>query len=226
MGGEKPTIAVVGGTGALGGGLAYRLGGAGYEVILGSRSSEKAKGAAAKLMGGGMPGKISGMDNKSAAEKGGVIIVTVPFSNQAAILEEISGCVIDKIVVDATVPLALPKVGRVKLPEIGCAALIAQEILGTEIAVVSAFHNVAASKLYSGGVIDCDVLVFGDLGAARRKIVDLIEAIGMRGIHGGPLANSAAAEAMTSVLITINKRYKVPNAGIRITGDLVDPQSG
>jgi NADPH-dependent F420 reductase len=106
----------------------------------------------------------------------------------------------------------------VQLPPEGSAAQIAQSLLGDEVRVVSAFHNVGAAKLHGGGSVDCDVLVFGNSKEAREAVMALADAAGTRGIDGGVLANSAAAEALTSILIGINRRYKVDGAGIRITG--------
>ena len=114
-----------------------------------------------------------------------------------------------------------PKLARAQLPPGGSAAQEAQDFLGEGTQVVSALHNVAAHKLAAGAEIDCDVLVCGDQAVTREMVILLIEALGLRGLHAGPLANSAAAEALTSVLIGINKRYKVDGAGIRITG--LDP---
>ena len=123
-----------------------------------------------------------------------------------------------KLIIDTTVPLVPPKVARVQMPASGCAALSARALLGDDARLVSAFHNVAAHKLNEDGEVDCDVLIFGDAPADREIVVGLAAAAGLRGIHAGPLANSVAAEALTSILIGINKRYKVDGAGIRITG--------
>jgi NADPH-dependent F420 reductase len=123
-----------------------------------------------------------------------------------------------KILIDATVPLMPPNVGTVQLPEGGSAAVNAQKILGDDVIVVSAFQNVAAEKLKSDVDLECDVLVAGDKIAARQTVIDLVEDAGMRGWHAGPLANSAAAEALTSLIIQINRRYGIAGAGIRITG--------
>jgi hypothetical protein len=123
-----------------------------------------------------------------------------------------------KIVVDTTVPLVPPKVARVQLPADTSAAVAAQRRLGDGARVVAAFHNVAAAKLQADAPIDCDVLVFADAPEDRAAVVELAEAAGLRGVHAGPLANAVAAEALTSVLIGINRHYKVPGAGIRITG--------
>ena len=219
-----PMLAIIGGTGALGGGLAQRWAHAGYPVVIGSRSAEKAGDVAAGLTTGGGAPPVRGADNKSAAQLGDVVVITVPFSNHTAILEEIRTGVEGKLVIDATVPLVPPKVGTVQLPDAGSAAQITHEVLGEHSDVVSAFHHIAADKLHQGGAIDCDVLVCGNKKAARQSVITLIEALGMRGLHAGPIANSAAIEAMTSVLITINRIYKVPGAGICVTGDLVPPE--
>ena len=125
-----------------------------------------------------------------------------------------------KIVIDTTVPLMPPKVARVQLPPEGSAAQRAQNLLGEDVRLVSAFHNVAAHKLATDQIVDCDVLVFGDDKPARAVAVELADCAGLRGLHAGVLANAAAAEALTSILIFINKNYKVDGAGIRITGAL------
>jgi NADPH-dependent F420 reductase len=162
--------------------------------------------------------------NSEVAERADLVVVTVPWAAHTDTLQEIKTAVAGKIVVDTTVPLAPPKVMRVQLPAEGCAALRAQSILGAGVSVVSAFHNVAAHKLATDEEIQCDVLVFGDDKSARAQVVQLANAAGLRGIHGGALANSAAAEALTSVLIFINKNYQVDGAGIRITGGLIEPR--
>lgn len=208
-------IAIIGGTGHLGSALAWRLARAEREVIIGSRTQESAAAKAAELGHG-----LTGMANAAAAAAADLVIVTVPFAAQAATLEDIKPHVAGKIVVDTTVPLVPPKVMRVQLPPEGSAAAKAAAILGDEVRVVSAFHNVAAHKLAQDVDVACDILVFGDDKAARAEVVALADAIGLRGVHAGALVNAAAAEAMTSLLIFINKNYQVDGAGIRITGDL------
>ncbi|MGZ5140341.1 MAG: NADPH-dependent F420 reductase [Burkholderiales bacterium] len=215
---QIPTLAIIGGTGALGTGLAMRWAAAGYSVVLGSRSRDKAEAAARAIEPRNGAPAVRGEDNVSAASAGDIVIIAVPWSNHDAMLEEIKPHVVGKIVVDAVVPLVPPKVALVQLPAQGSAAQIAQERLGDVARVVSAFHNVAAAKLQSGGDIDCDVLVFGNDREARDAVITLADAAGTRGIDGGAIANSVAAEALTSVLIHINRRYKVAGAGIRITG--------
>jgi NADPH-dependent F420 reductase len=219
MADERPTIAVLGGTGDLGSGLAYRWVSAGYSVILGSRSEERAEAAAAAIAAE-IGGSISGKGNKGAANMADIIVLTVPYANQRPSLEEVKAEVQGKILVDVTVPLAPPKVARVNLPEEGSAGKAAQLFLGEEVRVVSAFQNVAAAHLRDlGHVIDCDVLVSGDDPAARESVVALVEAASMRGWHAGPIDNAVVAEALTSVLIHMNRRYKIAGAGIRITGE-------
>jgi NADPH-dependent F420 reductase len=213
--GSKPTLAVIGGTGDLGSGLARRWAAAGYPVIIGSRSAEKAGEAAAALAG---PVAARGLANAEAARAADIVVVTVPFASQGPILDEIREASAGKLVVDTSVPLMPPKVMRVQLPPEDSAAVAAQKRLGDKIRVVGAFHNVAAHKLAKSEPIDCDVLVFGDDPKDRDAVIALAQAAGLRGLHAGPLANSTAAEALTSVLIGINRNYKVDGAGIRITG--------
>ena len=212
------TIGIVGGTGHLGAALARRLAKAGRKVVIGSRAVERAQKVAADLGFG-----VIGASNADAATVGDIVIVTVPFSSQEATFTEIAPHVAGKIVVDTTVPLMPPKVMRVQLPPEGSAAVRAQRLLGDRARMVSAFHNVAAHKLATDAQIECDVFVFGDDKAARAKVVELAHQLGLRGLHGGALANSAAAEALTSVLIFINKTYGVDGAGIQVTGTLIEP---
>jgi 8-hydroxy-5-deazaflavin:NADPH oxidoreductase len=216
--GAKPQLAIIGGTGPLGSGLARRLLLAGYDVVIGSRTAAKAEAAVAALAGVAGPAWLRGADNLAAAKLGEVVFITVPWASQAAILEAIKPELTGKLVIDTTVPLVPPKVARVALPKEHSAALAARERLGPEVRVVSAFHNVAAQKLAAGGPIDCDVLVFGDDPKDRQIVVGLAKAMGLDAVHAGPLANSVAAEALTSVLIGINRNYKADGAGIRITG--------
>lgn len=216
----RPALAIIGGTGALGMGLAMRWAAAGYPVVLGSRSSERAKAAARDIEPGKGAPPVRGDDNFGAARAGDIVVIAVPFSSHDAILDEIRDAVAGKIVVDAVVPLAPPRVSLVQLPAQGSAAQIAHERIGDTALVVSAFHNVSAAKLRAAGAVDCDVLVFGNDRAARERVIALADAIGTRGIDGGPIGNSVAAEALTSILIGINRRYKVDGAGLRITGNL------
>jgi len=204
------SIAVIGGTGALGKGIARRLAKAGHQVTIGSRTQEKAE-AVASAMG------VLGAANEDAAQGKDIVIVTVPYESQATTLGQIRDKVGSAIVVDTTVPLVPPKVMRVQLPAAGCAALEARQHLGPDARLVTAFHNVSAHLLDSDEEIDCDILVFSDDVEARGVVVDLCPGMGLRGLAGGSLANSAAAEALTSILIYMNKTYKADGAGIRFT---------
>jgi 8-hydroxy-5-deazaflavin:NADPH oxidoreductase len=217
---NRPTLALIGGTGALGSGLATRWAAAGFPVVLGSRSREKAEAAARAIKPANGAPPVRGEDNVGAARAADIVVIAVPFSNHEATLKEIKDAVAGKIVVDTVVPLVPPKVSLVQLPAQGSAAQIAQQLLGEGVRVVSAFHNVGAAKLQAGTAIDCDVLVFGNDRQARDAVIALVDAIGTRGIDAGPIANSVAAEALTSILIGINRRYKIDGAGIRITGAL------
>lgn len=221
------TLAVIGGTGALGTGLAWRLARAGHRVIVGSRSTERAEDAASQI-GARLKGKadVQAMGNADAAAAADIIFVTVPFASHKAILAEIKSAASGKIVVDATVPLLPPKVAAFQPPPEGSAGLAAQTMLGEGVAVVSALQNVAAHKLNEEHEIDCDVLVCADDPSARQQVIDILASIGLRGLHAGGLANSVAAEALTSILIGINKRYKADGAGVRITGELASPNPG
>lgn len=213
------TIAVLGGTGAEGSGLAVRWAQAGHKVILGSRSAEKAQAAATALnqrLGGE---RVRGTDNGSATAAAEVVVLAVPYSAQRPTVEEVRAGLPGKILIDVTVPLVPPRVSRVQLPEGGSAVEAMQKLLGEQTRVVSAFQNVSAHYLSDlARTIECDVLVCGDDKDAREVAVRLAADAGLRGVHAGVLANSAAAEALTSALIAINRHYKVPAAGIRITG--------
>jgi 8-hydroxy-5-deazaflavin:NADPH oxidoreductase len=212
-------LAILGGSGNEGSGLALRFGHAGYPVVLGSRSPEKAAEVCAALNRQLGREAITFADNRAAAEAAEIVLMTVPYSAQAATVESVRQQLTGKILVDATVPLRPPKVARVQLPPGGSAVAEMQRVLGEQVRVVSAFQNVSAEHLKDlDHVIDCDVLVCGDDVAAREVVIGLAKAIKMRAWHAGAIANSAVAEALTSVLISINSRYKISGAGIRITG--------
>ena len=215
-------IAILGGTGALGTGLVRRWTQAGHAVIIGSRTLEKAQAAVAELRQvmaewGAASVDVAAMENLDAARAADIVVLTVPFAHQKSTLEHVRPALAGKILVDVTVPLMPPKVGTVQLPPEGSAGTAAQQLLGDAVKVVSAFQNVAAHHLQEGHGIECDVLVCGNDKDAREEVIRLVEACGMRGFHAGPIANSAAAEALTSVIININRTFKC-HAGIRITG--------
>lgn len=219
MADRQPTLSFIGGTGDLGSGLAWRFARAGYRVIIGSRTAEKAVQAAADMNTRGSF-EVSGRSNEDAAAAGDIVFMTVPFASHEGTLESIHAAVQGKILVDSTVPLVPPKVMRVQLPAGGSAARQTQDFLGEDVRVVSAFQNVAAAHLQSAEarLDDCDVLVTGNDADARETIVKLAGEIGFKAWHAGSIDNSTVAEALTSVLIFMNKRYGIAGAGIHITG--------
>jgi NADPH-dependent F420 reductase len=217
-----PTIAILGGTGALGTGLARRWTLAGYPVIIGSRTQGKAEIALADLdrvMGerGVEISEVRALENLDAANAADIVVLTVPFTHQSSTLKSVSPALQGKILIDVTVPLMPPKVGIVQLPAEGSAGAAAQQLLGEDVRVVSAFQNVAAHHLQEDHGLECDVLVSGNSKEARAEVIKLVEAAGMRGFHAGPIANAAGAEALTSIIININRTHNC-HAGISITG--------
>ncbi len=214
------TVAVLGGTGNEGPGLARRWAKSGeYRVIIGSRQTEKAERVANELNEQMGENLIEGLINADAAKEADVCVLTVPYSAQSPTLTGLRDILQGKVLVDVTVPLKPPKVSRVNVPEGGSAGQEAQAILGDGVRVVSAFQNVGAAHLGDGqNRIECDVLVCGDDKAAKAEAIALAEAAGMRGIDAGPLQNAVVVEGLTSVLIGINIRNKVKGAGIKITG--------
>lgn len=213
------TIAVIGGTGKEGSGLALRWANNGYRVFIGSRDPQRAEAKAAELnavLGGDY---ITGMGNAEAATNANVVVLSVPYNAHQATLIAIKASITGKVVIDVSVPLKPPNVRQVFVPEGYAAALEAQATVGDVAKVVAAFQNVSAVHLKDlEHDVDCDVLVCGDDDKAKEDAIRLVEAAGMRGIDAGPLANAVAVEALTPVLLYINKRYKVKGAGIRITG--------
>ncbi len=215
----RPTIAVLGGSGKEGSGLAFRWAHAGYPVIIGSRSADKAAQAAREINQALGREAVHGADNPAAAAAASIVVLTVPYSAQRPTVDEVRSALSGKILVDVTVPLMPPKVNRVQLPEAGSAVEAVQKLLGADVKVVSAFQNISAHHLKDlDHVIECDVLVCSDDREAAETVIRLATDIGLGAWNAGVLANSAAAEALTSVLIAMNQRYKVPAAGIRITG--------
>ncbi|MFT7243491.1 MAG: NADPH-dependent F420 reductase [Candidatus Azotimanducaceae bacterium] len=213
------SIAILGGTGDLGGGLARQWSRAGYKILIGSRTDEKGKAAAASLLAEFPDLNVSGHENLEAATAADLVVLTVPFDHQISTLDSVKAALVGKVLVDVTVPLKPPKVGTVQLPEGGSAGQMAQSFLGEDVYVVSAFQNVGAVHLQEDHQIKCDVLVTGNKRAAREEVIKLVEAVGLKGWHAGPIANAAAAEALTSVLITINRHHGIEGAGIVISGE-------
>ena len=213
------SIAILGGTGDLGGGLARQWSRAGYKIMIGSRTIEKGEAAAKALLDEFPDLNVTGHENLEAAAAADLVVLTVPFEHQLSTLETVKPGLVGKVLIDVTVPLMPPKVGTVQLPEAGSAAVQAQNFLGEDIFVVSAFQNVGAMHLQEDHAIACDVLVSGNKKVARETVIKLVEAVGLKGWHAGPLANAAAAEALTSILITINRHHGVEGSGIVITGE-------
>lgn len=213
------TIAIIGGTGKEGKGLAYRWAKAGYRVLIGSRQEAKALAAAVDVNALlGESGQVEGMANPDAAKMADLVVLTVPYVVHCEMLESIKPMLGGKILIDVTVPLVPPKVTRVQMPPEGSAAQQAQKILGEDTQVVAAFQNISYEKLLGEEEIECDVLVCGSGKAARATVIELVQAAGMTAWDAGPLENAVVVEGMTSVLIGINKQFGVQSAGIRITG--------
>ncbi len=216
---DPKTIAVIGGTGAEGRGLALRWASAGHRVLIGSRDAGRAAEAANAMRATVPDAKIEGMESYAAADAAQVVVLAVPYAAQLETAHRIAPALVGKILIDVTVPLMPPKVSTVQLPPEGSCVVRLQKELGEGVRVVSAFQNVSAHKLSDPAyAIACDVLVCSDSKGARETVIKLAADAGLRGINAGPLANSAAAEAMTSLLIWINRAYKIPDAGLSITG--------
>jgi 8-hydroxy-5-deazaflavin:NADPH oxidoreductase len=208
------TIAVLGGTGEQGRGLARRFALGGLRVVLGSRDARRAEAAAAEL-----PGPVTGADNAAAAVAGDVVVVAVPWEGHRELLASLAGPLEGKVVVDCVNPLGFDGQGAFALPvEEGSAAQQAAAVLpGSR--VVGAFHHVSAVLLLDEAVdtLDTDVLVLGDDRAATDLVQALVAVVpGMRGVYGGRLRNAHQVEALTANLISVNRRYKA-HAGLRVT---------
>ena len=216
---SKVTVGILGGTGKEGAGLAMRWALNGYRVIIGSRAEEKATTRAAEMnesLGGDY---ITGMANEDCAQAADLVVLSVPYGAHEPTLSSVKAQCAGKVVVDLTVPLKPPEIMSVNLPTGNSAALEAQAILGDDAKVVAAFQNVSSVKLKKlDEPVDCDVLVCGDDVDAKQEVIALVKAAGMRGVDAGALKNAVAVEALTPVLLYINKTYKAKGAGIRITG--------
>lgn len=213
------SIAVLGGTGKEGKGLAYRWAKAGYHVLIGSRTEEKAITAAkevTEMLGDGV--SVVGKTNHEAAKEANIVVLTVPYSAHRDTLESVKHALQGKILVDVTVPLVPPKVSTVQMPSAGSAAQEARQIVGEGVEVCAAFQNISHEHLLGNDGVECDVLVTGTSKDARADVIKLVEAAGLRGWDAGPIENSVVAEGLTSVLIGINKKYGSTHAGIKITG--------
>lgn len=212
------SVAILGGTGKEGSGLAMRWALNGYRVIIGSRDANKAMAHAKDLnaqLGGDY---LIGMSNVDATKAAQLVVLSVPYSAHKDTLLSVREHLTGKVLIDVTVPLMPPKVTVVNIPEGKSACMEAQALLGDSVKVVAAFQNVSAEKLKDPSTdVNCDVLVCSDYPDAKEDVMALVKAAGMRGIDAGGLANAVAVEALTPVLLHINRTYKVKGAGIRIT---------
>jgi NADPH-dependent F420 reductase len=220
--GTRP-IAVIGGTGPAGMGLALRWARAGETVIIGSRNEERAQQTAAAIQRrAGPEANVSGMENSAACSAADILMLTVPFEAQATLIKQLKGAMTDgSILIDATVPLAASVGGRASRTLgvwQGSAAQQAAELVPKGVSLVAAFHNVSAEMLNGDDPLDCDVIVCSNDADASQLTRELAAKIpGVRPIDGGPLQNARIVEQITALLIGLNIRYK-GHAGIRITG--------
>ena len=220
---ESRPIAILGGTGPAGMGLALRWARAGESIIIGSRNAERARESAARIKERtGAEGKISGVENQEACAAADVLVLTVPFEGQAGLLKQLKSSIsAGSILIDATVPLAAAVGGRASRTLgvwQGSAAQQTAELVPKQVSVVAAFHNLSADLLNGEAPLDCDVIVCSDDPNASRLTRDLAAKIpGVRGIDGGKLENARIVEQITALLIGLNIRHK-GHAGFRITG--------
>ncbi|GAP14710.1 reduced coenzyme F420:NADP oxidoreductase [Longilinea arvoryzae] len=213
------TIAILGGTGKEGKGLGYRWAKAGYRVLIGSRSEEKARAAVEDLRGMlGSVQDLAALTNDEAARQADLVVLTVPFGVHKTMCEQLKDAVQGKILIDVAVPLVPPKVTKVQMPPAGSAAMEAKEVLGDAVQVVAAFQNISYEHLLKDEKIECDVLVCGGNKASRQVVLKLVSDAGLIGWDAGVIENSVVVEGMTSILIGLNKQFGIESAGIRITG--------
>lgn len=208
-------VAIVGGTGSLGSGLALRLAAPGVRVIIGSRDREKAKSVVESLRKSLTRGALEGETNQEAVKEAEFVVIAVPYEGHATTVAQLKGQLAGKTVIDAVVPL---KKGRPFVPPAGSALLEAQQILGDEAPVVGALHNISAVDLQSADAALGDVLVCGDNEAAKQKVMEIIRRIGARSFDAGPAANAYVIEGLTGVLISLNRKYKSKHASVKVTG--------
>jgi 8-hydroxy-5-deazaflavin:NADPH oxidoreductase len=212
-------IAILGGTGKEGAGLGLRWARAGHEIVIGSRDAERARGKAAELAGDVPEARVEGLSNRDAAASADIVVLAVPASGLERILADVREACRGKVVVSTVVPLTFGGGRLFTPPPQGSSAELAQELLGPDARVVAAFHHIAAHELSSTEQdIECDLLLCGTDSEARKAVAELGASMGLRAVDVGPLTNAGPLEAITAVLSTINRRYKLKNSGIKITG--------
>jgi 8-hydroxy-5-deazaflavin:NADPH oxidoreductase len=217
-------IAILGGTGPEGSGLAHRLARAGEHIVIGSREAARAQESAQQLRANiGGAAQIDGTDNAAAAAQCDIAVLTLPFSGQAPLLKQLKAIwKPGTIVIDTTVPLAATLGGSpTRLIGVwqGSAAEAAAELLPAAVTIAAAFHNLGAELLAGDGPVDCDVLVCSDDEKSKQVAMELAAKIpGVRALNGGKLENARIVESITALLIGLNIRYKVHSAGVRFTG--------
>jgi NADPH-dependent F420 reductase len=209
------SIAIVGGTGNLGGALALRLGAPGVKVIIGSRDAEKARKSVAILRATSRGGEMEGMTNRDAVQGADFVVIAVPYEGHAQMVADLKGQLAGKVVIDTVVPL-----NKVKpfVPAAGSALQEAQQILAGEAPVIGALHNISAVDLGDVHSPLGDVLVCGDDAGAKQRVMEIIERIGARAFDGGPAGNAYVIEGLTGVIIHLNRKYKSKHGSIKITG--------
>jgi 8-hydroxy-5-deazaflavin:NADPH oxidoreductase len=212
---ENFTVAIVGGTGNLGGALALRLGAPGVKIIIGSRDAEKTKTAVEALKPKLRAGEIVGATNREAVKDADFVVIAVPYEGHAQMVSDLKGQLAGKVVIDTVVPL---KKVRPFVPPAGSALQEAQQILGDEAPVIGALHNISAVDL---GDIDSplgDVLVCGDNAEAKQKVIEIVQRIGATAYDGGPASHAYVIEGLTGVIIYLNRKYKSKHGSIKIAG--------
>lgn len=212
-------IGILGGTGKEGAGLAVRWAQAGHEIVIGSRDAERARAKAAELAALVSGTRMSGAGNRDAAAAAEIVVIALPAGGLAATLPDVREACRGKVVVSTVVPLTFGGPRLFTPPPQGSSAEEAQEVLGTDARVVAAFHHIAAHELSATEHdIECDLLICGGDVEAKKRVADLGASMGLRTVDVGALSNAGPLEGITAVLATINRRYKLKNSGIKITG--------
>lgn len=210
-------IAILGGTGKEGAGLAARWAAAGHAIVIGSRDAGRARAKAAELAARTMTATIGGASNADAARQGEVVVLALPAAGLAQTLPEVREGCRGKVVVSTAVPLTFGGPRLFTPPPAGSSAEEAQALL-PEARVVAAFHHIAAHELASEHPIDCDLLICGDDPAAKATVAELGQSLGLRIFDVGPLTNAGPIEGIAALLATINRRHKIKSSGIKISG--------